>query len=949
MPFRAIRVTSILCVLCDLHVRQSFSDGGCGKIFRLFCSIPICDYLRESVVEKSVTLPQIFSTNHHRRAMLCVVQKGAQTGTSPMSSNTATTRVGQPMNCVHPQPSSLSLSFFPIRVERPTWPFSWATCPIPSPRSLNPAEMPRQTSNLCPANKAGQFRQLLARSCRRLHNMKISNCTKFSAVLALCFRLGFSHSPAASVTEVSNQFGFTGPEIFPIDSQISLLRAADLNGDGLNDLILVNNARSKITILYNQTGATNPITKAARGEKLELNELPPDARFRIETIASEKRISALVVADLNGDGKPDLAYYGEPKELVVQYNLGDKGWSAPKLFPIDDGQLTANALVAGDINGDGLPDLVLLGENQIYILNQKPDHTLAEPEKIPFSGSVKAIQLLDINGDGRMDLLLVNWDSLAPFRFRLQNESGKLGPEIYFTSPQISSYMADTLEGNKTNQVVTISRNSGRASVSEFTLKDAETLSGNFKGGQFQLLPLNKSEKSHRGMVWADVNGDHLPDLLVAEPESGQITVYLQKPDGSLEAPKKFPTLTGISDLKVADDWATNGRPSIFMLSEDERSIGVSQLDEKGSLPFPTLLSIQGKPLAMAVGHLKPGAPPTLAVIVDQDGKRSLLTVSPDGKNKYQKLSENFKSNPSRITFHDADQDGLADIVVLIPYEKIKVLIQVPGADFDEQDVVQPGGSTEDPWMSFADTDGDGKNELLLAQKNFLRAVVLKHEPPPQDATNHGTWSFKVKEQINGADSNSRLVAATALPNGTNSTPSLFLLDAERKALTLCERDKSGVWQVVHNIPLPYTQFGDLQSIAVGSTNLNTIALMGKEAAAWVPTQGKTWELTELDGYETPIKDGHLNDVVAGDLSNSGRKDLVFLETARSYLDLVIFDKKHKLVPANRWPVFEERSFRNHGGQFPEPREAVVTDVTGDHKNDLIILVHDRILVYPQQ
>ena len=52
-------------------------------------------------------------------------------------------------------------------------------------------------------------------------------------------------------------------------------------------------------------------------------------------------------------------------------------------------------------------------------------------------------------------------------------------------------------------------------------------------------------------MLWADVNGDHLPDLLVADPESGQISIYLQKADGTLEAPKAFPTLTGVSDLAV--------------------------------------------------------------------------------------------------------------------------------------------------------------------------------------------------------------------------------------------------------------------------------------------------------------------------------------------------------------------------------------------------------------
>ncbi len=62
--------------------------------------------------------------------------------------------------------------------------------------------------------------------------------------------------PRASQT-VTNSFGFTGPEIYPIDDGISLLHAADLNGDGLNDLIVVNNLRSKINLLYNQTGKTN--------------------------------------------------------------------------------------------------------------------------------------------------------------------------------------------------------------------------------------------------------------------------------------------------------------------------------------------------------------------------------------------------------------------------------------------------------------------------------------------------------------------------------------------------------------------------------------------------------------------------------------------------------------------------------------------------------------------
>jgi hypothetical protein len=752
---------------------------------------------------------------------------------------------------------------------------------------------------------------------------------------------------ASAAQDKETSFGFTGPEIFPIDDSISLLHAADLTGDGLTDLIVVNNEHSKIELLYNQTGKTN-VAATKPAEKLEMNELPPDARFKIESIPSEKRISSLVVADLNSDGRPDLAYYGDPKELVVLYNEGSNTWSEPKRWPIDDGQLSPNALATGDLNGDKRTDLVLLGDDNIYYLPQEADHTLGEPRKIPFSGTVKAIQALDIDGDGRDDLLLINWDSPTPFRFRLQNSDGELGPEIYFSLPPIRAYLADDLEGNHKTEIVTIAQNSGRAQVWNFVRKPAEPLSGAFKQGQFQVTPLNKTSRDHRGMVWADINGDGLPDLLVAEPDSGQLTVQLQKPDGTLSAAKTFPTLTGISEIAVSD-WKGDGTQSIFLLSTDEHEIGVTQLDKKGAIAFPTILPIDGQPLTMAVGPLQPHAKPTLAVIVDQDTNRVLLTMTADGKSHSQKLSDSFKAAPSSMTMHDANQDGLMDLVVLIPYEKIKFLIQKPDrANFDEVDLAPPGGSTEEPWVSSCDVDGDGKPELLLAQKNFIRAVVLTNEAGMGPGGKAG-WSFFVKEQINGSDSDSHIAGAAALRNGTNAIDSIFLFDSEKKQLTLCERDHAGVWQVVRNVPLAVSDFTSLRAVALGSTNVNSIALLGANEVGTMAMSGKVWDLAELDSYETPIKDGHLADVVSGDLNNDGRKDLVFLETAKNYLDLVTYELPHKLVPANRWQVFEERTFRSRRNDSMEPREAVVADVTGDGKNDLIVLVHDRILVYPQE
>ena len=116
-----------------------------------------------------------------------------------------------------------------------------------------------------------------------------------------------------------------------------------------------------------------------------------------------------------------------------------------------------------------------------------------------------------------------------------------------------------------------------------------------------------------------------------------------------------------------------------------------------------------------------------------------LELLQADGKTRTRRLSDKFKSNPKSITILDLNQDGRNDVIVLIQYEKIKVLLQTEDGGFDEQDIAPPGGSTDTPWASAADVDNDGKPELLIAQRNFLRAVTLEAS---QQQTN---WTFAVK------------------------------------------------------------------------------------------------------------------------------------------------------------------------------------------------------------
>jgi len=743
----------------------------------------------------------------------------------------------------------------------------------------------------------------------------------FCVFLWLCSLPGLGGEKKTAV----ERFGFTGPEIFPIEEQVEALRAADLNGDGLTDLVVANNRRSKITILYNRTGR-KVTPKATR----EVNELPPDARFRIDSIAAERRIAALEVADLNGDGRPDIAYFGEPKELLVRFNEKD-GWSEAKRWTLEDGKAGSNSLVTGDLNGDGRTDLLALGESGLYVLRQGPKG-LAKPKLIPFSGAVRAFQVVDLDGDKRNDLLLIDWESPNPFRFRLQNAHGGLGPEVHFRLPSMRSFWAEDLDGDQRAEVITIARQSGRAQVHHLARRAAEMLSGTLKRGQLEIMPLRRTDKEKRGVTWADVDGDGRTDLLTAQPESSELTIRQQQADGTLGTARTFPSLSGISAVAAAD-WDGDGSPEIFVLSEDEKQVGVTRLAKNGRLPFPNVLAVDGHPLAMAAGVLSAKAKPVLALVLDRDGKRFLHIQKADGTAHSQELDKKFKANPSVLAFHDADQDGQMDLLVMAAYEKVKVLRQKKGDNFEEIDLAPPGGTIEKPAHIAADVDGDGKLELLLARQNFLRAATMVTNKPK------GDWAFRVKEQINGTTATSRITGAVQLGDA------LVLLDAARKELTLCERDDTNVWQASQSLRLPVADFKTMTPLALGSAKANGVALTNANAAAWLIFGRKTLELKTLDSYESPIKEGVLQDVVCGDLSGNGRKDLIFFETKEHHIDLVAFDAPGKLLPGNRWRVFEQRTFRNARGGV-EPREGLVSDFNGDKKKDLAVLVHDRILLY---
>lgn len=729
----------------------------------------------------------------------------------------------------------------------------------------------------------------------------------------------------------ANGFGFKGPEIFPLDHQLFGMQAADLDRDGFNDLVLVNNLKSRITILYNRAGKPPRKPREKGWLPGQINELPPDARFERESILSEVRIGGLLLGDFNGDKRIDIVTYGEPKKFQLLLNNGRREWAEPITWELESGISSVNAIDQGDLNGDGLNDVALLADHFTHVFHQRKAGGFDDPIKIPFAGPAKSIRVLDVNMDGRDDLMTLIWEDDSPLRVRFQTADGELDEEVHLKYPRFRAFETDDLDGDGTLEWLTIGQPSGRAQVGRF---DSAVKPKEFESRPLMMMPLLRTTAPERGILWSDLNGDGRSDLVFAESDQGLLQTRIQGDDGRYETGRRFPSLTGITQIR-GGDWDGDGKSELFVFSPEEKQVGLIRIGKEGRLPFPELFSLKGRPIAMALGRLQAVGDLTLALLLDVDGKRSLYLRSAEGKGRTIALSKEFRANPSRMFFHDADQDGRRELVCLTPYEKITVLRIGKDDALTEIELVPPGGAIGEPSYGLADVDDDQKNELLLPQKNFVRAVVLEKR------SESGTWSFRVKEQINGASRSSRVSGILSADSGE-----LYFLDSGRRQISRCERNDDGVWTVVGNRKLPVNDFVSL--VNVGMSEI-TLGLTGLNTVAWLETDDQAWAIEKVSDYESSVEQGRLLDIEVGDLNGDGQPNVLFLEGARNHLEIASLDDAGSLRSEVRWKVFEQKTFRGRGSSAMEPREAIIADLTGDDRNDIAVIVHDRVLLYPQE
>ena len=190
------------------------------------------------------------------------------------------------------------------------------------------------------------------------------------------------------------QFDVSDP--VPLPFFASRINDADLDGDNRPDLVIASVDDDETTHFFVYRNRGDGTFEQAR------EYLAPFGVY------------SMVLTDVTGDGLPDLIFpNGDGNQIWVMAGAGNCEFRPPVIFPLE---ISPGLLAEGDVNGDGLTDLVITGSNSLTsILNLGSSNGTWQGFSKPITETTDAIvsapssiTLGDLNCDGKADAVLID-------------------------------------------------------------------------------------------------------------------------------------------------------------------------------------------------------------------------------------------------------------------------------------------------------------------------------------------------------------------------------------------------------------------------------------------------------------------------------------------------------------------------------------------------------------
>jgi hypothetical protein len=315
--------------------------------------------------------------------------------------------------------------------------------------------------------------------------------------------------------------------------------------------------------------------------------------------------SAVVVADFNGDGKPDLAVANAKDGTVtVLLGNGDGTFTAAAGSPIAVGA-GPDALAVGDFNVDGIQDLAVANgiAGTITVLIGKGDGTFKATVASPITVGTDpdALAVGDFNGNGDPGIVVANSGSNNIMYLQGNGDGTFKGP----VSTAVGTAPSALAVGDFIGSYNTTTSTSGYLSLAVANAGSNNVTillgagNGTFKAATGSPIAVGNVPSA---LVVADLNRDGILDVAVANRGSNNVTTLLGNGDGTFAAAgSPIAVGTSPSALAVADFNADNKLDLVVANSGDSTATVLLGTGTGGFTPTTALPATGIGPAGLAV------------------------------------------------------------------------------------------------------------------------------------------------------------------------------------------------------------------------------------------------------------------------------------------------------------------------------------------------------------
>ena len=555
---------------------------------------------------------------------------------------------------------------------------------------------------------------------------------------------------------------FQNAVAYPAGNSPAAVAAGDFNHDGNPDIAVGNQGSKNISILLGNGDGTFQ-----------------SASSYAASASTQSKPVSVTVADVNGDGNPDLLVPDGLANIGVLLGAGDGTFATASFYPAGiapsyvaaadfhrsgrldlavasaaagtvsilpgngDGTFGASfsyavayppvGLTVADINGDGVPDISTgFGTAALSVLFGRGDGTFFGAPIYSLSNlSPTSLSMADMNGDGVPDLVLAGTGSTyvavltgkggGAFQPAMFIDAGNNGSGLTPSAAAIADFNGDGKPDLLVAGPFKIDGHSGRVGV----------MMG--KGdGTFQALKMSIVNSDYpSAAVTADFNGDGKADAVIAtSPINGDfpaLFVLIGNGDGTFKTPVRLSGVTTPAALIAAD---VNGDQKVDLIVVDQ---GVYATDSPstaggivvylgkgdGTFQAPVTATAGFNPGTAAIGDLNSDGKPDLAVATtDANGNDALAVLLGKGDGTFSAATLlPSAASPAALAIADFNHDGKADLVVAHCCGNTDMTYLLGNGNGTFQSEQHFVGGPSPALIAAADLDGDGKPDLVVANQ----------------------------------------------------------------------------------------------------------------------------------------------------------------------------------------------------------------------------------------